>query len=400
MIPPFDFATAGQILFGPGKIEQLPQLARQHKLQRVLVVTSKNSARIEPILNKLKTLGFELTLFAISHEPSISLIREGVQQALAAQCDGLIAIGGGSVIDGAKAIAALLRNTGDLLEYLEVIGKGRPLEQASAPWIAVPTTSGTGAEVTRNAVLYSPEHKVKISLRSATMLPVAAIVDPELTLQLSPERTAWSGMDALTQVIEPYVSARANPLTDALCLQAIPMVARSLPRAFHHGEDKTARTEMSLVSLYGGLALANAGLGVVHGFAGPLGGMYDAPHGAICAALLPYGMETNILSLDKRSTQDDWSRRPLERYRTVARLLTGNPTAEPLDGVAFVRNLCKELQIPDLSHWGMREEDADEVVEKSSRASSMKANPVKLPEDELRRVYLRAVEGQLLATSF
>ena len=196
-------------------------------------------------------------------------------------------------------------------------------------------------------------------------------------------------MDALTQVIEPYTSARANPFTDALCLQAIPEGARSLPRAFHDGADMEARTGMSLVSLFGGLALANAGLGVVHGFAGVIGGMFPAPHGAICAAILPHGMAANIAHL--KAVGDQASEALLQRYRTVARSLTGNPAAEPADGVEFVQKLSRELAIPPLAKFGMSAGDAEEVVSKSARASSMKANPVVLSLDELKEVYQRSL---------
>jgi alcohol dehydrogenase class IV len=382
----FEFATAQQILFGSGQISQLPALAAKHSLARSMVVTGSSTARVQPLIDLLARGGVEVTLFAAASEPSVAMLRQAAAMATEARCDGVIAIGGGSVLDLGKAVAALLRNTGDLFEYLEVIGKGRPLEHPSAPCIAVPTTSGTGSEVTRNAVLFSPEHAVKVSLRSASMLPVAAIVDPELTRDVPPATTAASGMDALTQLIEPYTSLRANPLTDALCVEAIPHAARALPKAFHQGADMEARTSMSLASLFGGLALANAGLGVVHGFAGPLGGMVDAPHGAICAAILPQAMAANVAHLRRSSAPEATA--VLERYTVVARLLTGRETARPEDGVEFVRDLSRELQIPSLAKFGMGPEHAREIVEKSARSSSMKANPVVLSNEELTEVYL------------
>ncbi|PSH04907.1 MAG: alcohol dehydrogenase [Acidobacteria bacterium] len=385
----FEFATTQQIIFGRGKITELPKLAARHGLRRCFVVTGKSVSRVQPVIDLLTKAGTEAISFIVPSEPSVSLLREAVSKATAANCDGVVAIGGGSVIDTGKAVASLLRNTGDLLDYLEVIGKGQPMQNASAPCIAVPTTSGTGAEVTRNSVIFSPEHAVKVSLRSVTMLPVAAIVDPDLTRNLPPSPTAWCGMDALTQLIEPYTSLRANPLTDALCLQAIPLAARSLPRAFRYGDDMEARTEMSLASLFGGMALANSGLGVVHGFAGPLGGMFDAPHGAICAAILGNGLAANISHLKRTQNQD--SARVLDRYRTVARCLTGNPSAEPEDAVAFARNLSHELRIPPLASFGMGPGDADEAVRKASASSSMKANPVTLSTEELKEVYLRSL---------
>src|SRR6266702_4711893 len=365
----FEFATAQQILFGRGTTAQLPVIAARYALHRCVVVTGKTPSRVQSVIDLLTQAGIGVVTLPVPSEPSIPLLREAVVQAIESKCDGVIAIGGGSVIDTGKAIAALMRNTDDLFEYLEVIGKGRALQHSSAPCIAVPTTSGTGAEVTRNAVLFSPEHAVKVSLRSATMLPVAAIVDPDLTRELAPQTTAWSGMDALTQLIEPYVSLRANPLTDSLCLQAIPLAARALPRAFHDGTDMQARTEMSLASL--------------------LGGMFKAPHGAVCAAILPHGMAANIAHLKVADGKN--AAATLDRYRTVARCLTGSSTAEPEDGVSFVQNLSREFGIPPLSSFGMSATDAEQVVEKSARASSMKANPVVLSSEELKDVFLRSL---------
>jgi alcohol dehydrogenase class IV len=385
----FEFATAQQILFGPGKVAQLSAIATKHSLCRCMVTTGSSSGRVQSVIDSLSATGVEITLFSVASEPSVKMLREAVAKATKAQCDGVVAIGGGSVLDIGKAVAALLRNTEDVFEYLEVIGKGLPLKHPSAPCIAVPTTSGTGAEVTRNAVLFSPEHAVKVSLRSPSMLPVAAIVDPELTLDVPPATTAASGMDALTQLIEPFTSLRANPLTDALCVEAIPHAARALPKAFRDGSNMEARTSMSLASLFGGLALANAGLGVVHGFAGPLGGMFNAPHGAICAAILPQGMAANIAHLKRSSTPDADS--ILQRYRVVARLLTGRESAQPEDGVLFVRELSHELQIPSLSNFGMNANHGHEVVDRSAQASSMKANPVVLSTEELEDVYLRSL---------
>jgi alcohol dehydrogenase class IV len=310
-----------------------------------------------------------------------------VELARREHCDLVIAFGGGSAIDAGKAIAALLTNGGELSDYLEVIGNGQPLQDPSVPFIAVPTTAGTGSEVTRNAVLASAEHRVKVSLRSPLMLPRLAVVDPELTLDLPPALTASTGLDALTQLIEPYVSSRANPLTDGFCLEGLRRVSRSLRRAYHDGRDLVAREFMSLASLLGGLALANAGLGVVHGFAAPVGGMFDAPHGAVCAALLPYGMAINIRACRARAPEGE----ALHRYETVARLLTGKPDALAEEGVDWVRQLCQELQIPPLSSYGIQERDVATLVEKASKASSTKGNPITLTLDELREVLSRAL---------
>jgi len=216
------------------------------------------------------------------------------------------------------------------------------------------------------------------------MLARLAVVDPELTLELPPTVTASTGLDALTQVIEPYVSIRANPLTDGFCLEGLRRISRSLRRAYHAGSHITAREDMSLASLLGGLALANAGLGIVHGFAGPVGGMFRAPHGAICAALLPHGMHINIRAARARAPGSE----TLCRYETVARLLTGKPDAAAEDGVDWVLQLCLELQIPPLGSYGIQERDVPTLVEKASSASSTKGNPITLTVDELRELLI------------
>ncbi len=309
-------------------------------------------------------------------------MREGIDAFRNAACDCVVAIGGGSAIDTGKAIAAAAANSGDLLDYLEVIGKGQALESPPWPFIAVPTTAGTGSEVTRNAVLGAPEQGVKASLRSPLMLPRVAIVDPDLTLGLPAAITASTGLDALTQLIEPYVSSRANPFTDNLCLDGIRHASASLPRAYRDGSDREARTGMAYASLLGGIALANAGLGVVHGFAAPIGGMFDAPHGAVCAALLPAGMRANIAALREREPQSG----ALERYREIARILTKDADAIPEDGADWVGNLTRQLAIPSLASYGIRGKDAAELAEKASRANSMKANPIALTSAELTAV--------------
>jgi alcohol dehydrogenase class IV len=280
-----------------------------------------------------------------------------------------------------------MTNEGDPLDYLEVIGKGQPLRQPPTPYIAIPTTAGTGAEVTRNAVLASPEHRVKVSLRSPWMLPRLALVDPELTHSMPPAITATTGMDALTQCIEPYLSVQANPLTDALCREGIQRAARSLRRAYEQGDDPAAREDMALASLFGGLALANAKLGAVHGFAGPLGGMFDAPHGAICARLLSFVMEANLKALRQREPDSPI----LPRFDEVARLLTGHPEATADDGVKWLHDLSAALHIPPLADYGVTTADFEALIEKAGRSSSMKGNPIPLTPDELRAILAQAV---------
>ena len=361
----FDFATAARILFGAGKRREIPAAARAMG-SRALLVTGRTSRL--PHVDGVR--------FIMEGEPTVELVASGVAAARRAGCDMVIACGGGSAIDAGKAIAGLLTNPGDILDYLEVVGRAEPMPNAAAPFIAVPTTAGTGSEVTRNAVLASPAHRVKASLRSPSMLPRLAVVDPELTLGLPAALTAATGMDALTQLIEPYVSVRANAMTDMFCLQGIECCARSLRRACTHGPDIGGRTDMSMASLLGGLALANAGLGAVHGFAAPIGGMFDAPHGAVCAALLPHVTEANL----RRANGET-----LRRYESVSRLLTGRSD----ELVAWLAALTRELGIPPLRVYGLSEEHIPDVCAKAAAASSMKGNPVVLPLDELQAI-LRA----------
>ncbi len=370
---PFEFATARRIIFGEGTSASLPDLARTFGTHP-FVVTGATPGRAAALVSALSA-----EVFSISGEPTVDLVRKGAQRALQAGCDLIISIGGGSAIDAGKAIAALATNGGEPLDFLEVIGKGRAISVAPLPFIAVPTTAGTGSEVTRNAVLGSPEHGVKASMRSLLMLPRIALVDPELTWGLPPETTASTGLDALTQLIEPYVSKRANTLVDPFCTEGIRLAAGALRRAYHDGNDREARRDMAQASLFGGLALANAGLGVVHGFASPLGGSFDAPHGALCAAILPHGMAANIAALRARAPQHP----ALERYAVIARLLTGRAGANADDGIAWIRTLCADLNVPPLRAWGIKEADLPRIVEEAARASSMQANPLPLTSDEL-----------------
>jgi len=376
----FEFATATRIVFGEGTAATLPELARSFGT-RPLVVTGASTARAAALVSALSA-----ETFAVPGEPTVDLVREGARRAKKAACDVVISLGGGSAIDAGKAIATIATNGGEPLDFLEVVGKGRAIAVPPLPFIAVPTTAGTGSEVTRNAVLGSTAHGVKASLRSPLMLPRVALVDPELTWGLPSAVTAFTGLDALTQLIEPYVSARANPLVDALCVEGLRRVAGALRRVYHDGADHEARREMALASLFGGLALANAGLGVVHGFAAPLGGGWKAPHGALCAALLPHGIAANIAALRARAPQHP----ALERYVAIARLLTGRNDARAEDGIHWVHALSVELNVPALRAWGITQADLPVVVDRAAHASSMQANPIPLTGEELLAVVTAA----------
>ena len=382
----FEFATAGRIIFGPGAQEELGTMAGELG-QRVLVVRGSNPARSEALLGILEAANLKYSCFEVHGEPTFEQIAEGVNQARLAESDQVIGFGGGSVLDSAKAIAGLVTNPGAILDYLEVIGKGKQLSIPALPCVAIPTTAGTGAEVTRNSVLASPEHRVKVSLRSPFLLPRLAIVDPKLTSGLPSSITASTGLDALTQLIEPYVCIRANPATDGYCLEGMHRVARSLRRACQPGQDLQAREDMALASLFGGLSLANAGLGAVHGFAAPIGGMFHAPHGAVCAALLPHVMEANCRAMEERLKESA----ALRRYDTVAAILTGSEKAIALDGIRWIKELCDELRIPNLGVYGVTETDIESLVEKAAKASSMKANPIVLTNAELTTILQAAL---------
>lgn len=382
----FEFATAGRILFGPGAVHELGPLALAFG-RRVLFLTGLGVERAAPLLSQLNAQGMETTIHPVDGEPTVESVLAALQRARESASDLIIGMGGGSAIDTGKAVAALLTNGGEPLDYLEVIGHGKPLTLPSASFIAIPTTAGTGSEVTRNAVLGSPEHRMKLSLRSPFMLPRLAIVDPELTYSLPPAVTASTGLDALTQLVEPYVSPDANPVTDAICREGISRAARSLRRAYHDGGDTAAREDMALASLLGGMALANARLGAVHGLASPLGGLLAAPHGAICARLLPLVMDANVRGLQARAPDSP----ALARYDEVARLLTGNANTNALDGARWVGDLCADLSIPPLSRFGLSEADIPTVVAQAQRASSTKGNSLPLTDQELSGILAQAL---------
>ncbi len=380
--PRFEFATATRIVFGEGTAAEVVPAAHSFG-SRVLLVTGASPERARFLEADLRPAA----CVRVAGEPEIGRIRSAAESARREQCDVVVAFGGGSAIDAGKALAALLTNPGDPLDYLEVIGRGQPIERPSAPMIAVPTTAGTGSEVTRNAVLASPEHHLKASLRSPFMLPRLAVVDPSLTLGLPPEVTAATGLDALTQLIEPYVSLRANPMTDLFAADGIPRAARALPQVWDNPVDRRARADMSWSSLLGGLSLANAALGAVHGFAAPLGGMLSAPHGALCAALLPHVVEKNVQALRSRDGRNP----ALHRYRQVACWLTGRPDSSAEDGVEWLAALGRKLRVPPLSRYGVAPSAIPRIVAQAAKASSMKGNPISLTEEELASIVTAAL---------
>lgn len=377
----FAFATSNRILFGDGRVGEAGKISSEYG-SKAFVITGSTPERAAPLIESLQSHGMLHTEFSVSQEPTIEVVTNGLERARAFAPDVVIGIGGGSVLDTGKAIAVLLTNGDDPLDFLEVIGRGKPLQNPSKPYIAIPTTSGTGSEVTRNAVLASEEHHVKVSLRSSFMLPDVALIDPSLTYNVPPHITASTGLDALTQVIEPFISRRRNPMTDGFCLEGIPRAVHALQGAYLDGSDAGARRDMAITSLMGGLALANAGLGAVHGFAGPFGGMFHAPHGAICAALLPHVLEVNRKALVARSPEDE----ALSRLERIGKLVTSDPSASAQGGISWIRNLVEALHIPALRTYGFARGDFPDVIEKAKVSSSMRGNPIELTEIELEKI--------------
>jgi alcohol dehydrogenase class IV len=381
--PRFEFATAGRIMAGPGRAQDLPGVLAGLG-SRVLVVTGADPARHSALL---ASLGSSAAVFPVAVEPTVELAQAAVAAAREHGADVIAAIGGGSVIDTGKAVAMLLANGGGPLDYLEVVGSGRAITRPAVPCVAVPTTAGTGAEVTANAVLAVPSHRVKASLRSPLMIPRVALVDPLLTLSCPPPVTAASGLDALTQCLEPFVSVQATPLTDGLAREGLRRAGTGLRAAYADGSAVGARTDMAMCSLLGGMALANAKLGAIHGLAGVIGGTADVPHGMACAALLVPVIEANVRAARSSPSGAD----VLERYTEAARLLTGYPAASTEDGLAWIRETLTLLHVPGLATFGLGPQHADDIATKALASSSMKGNPVPLTHADLRAIVLQAL---------
>jgi alcohol dehydrogenase class IV len=366
----FELAAPTRIAVGAGVIAQAAPALAALGAKRVLLVTGSSSRHREALGTSASFVPF-----TIPGEPTLDMVADGRAVATRERCDAVVALGGGSAIDAGKAIAALASNDGELLDYMEVIGKAQPLPRPGLPCIAIPTTAGTGAEVTKNSVLASPEAKVKASLRSPHLLPRLALVDPDLLDGMPNSVLAVTGLDALSHLLESFVSIRANAFTLALGREGMLRLARSLRPAFDHGLSPERREDLAIASLFGGLCLANAGLGAVHGFAAPLGGMWKAPHGAVCAALLPAVVRANVTALAKRDPKSP----VLGRYREIDQLVGD-------DAASWTQNLRTALGTPGLGTMGVRAQDVPLLVAKAKVASSMRGNPIVLTDDELAAV--------------
>ncbi len=377
----FTFSTAGHIHFGQGISRSITDFIPK-AVKRAILVTGSSPERHKNIIENLRNSGIDLSTVSIEGEPTVDSIAESLAVARSFEPHLVIGLGGGSAIDAGKAIAALFKNEGELLDFLEVVGKGKPLLHPSIPYMAIPTTAGTGSEVTRNSVIGVPDSAVKVSLRSPYMIPKWAVIDPELTYDLPAKVAAYTGMDALVQCLEAYLSRKSNPLSDGIALEGIRHAARSLRKACGEQLDPEAKSDMCIASLCGGIALANAGLGAVHGFAGPLGGMTNAPHGALCASLLLSVLRTNFDIASRRASSDAL----LGKFDQVAQIVTGNPSAKGNYAIAWFESLLKDLPLASLSELGFTESMIPEAVKKSAQSSSMKGNPIDLDSADLREI--------------
>lgn len=375
----FELTAPGRVVFGSGVSTQVGAAVAALGGKRALVVGGRS---VERSVDLRKRLPVASVLYSIPSEPTMAMVDEGRARVREEGCDVVIALGGGSAIDAGKAIAAMAGNEGSLSDYMEVVGQGRALPRPGLACIAIPTTAGTGAEVTKNSVLTSPEAKVKASLRSPHLLPVLALVDPDLLEGTPAAITAVTGLDALSHLLESFVSVRANAFTMALGREGMARIARSLRPAYERGLTAEHREDLAMASLFGGMCLANSGLGAVHGFAAPLGGMWRAPHGAVCAALLPGVMRMNVAALSARAPDSP----ALSRYRELDTIL-----GQGVDASTWVADLTRALGIAGLASVGMTDADVPLLVEKAKVASSMRGNPIALTDDELEEIAHRAM---------
>ena len=363
----FAFLTATEILFGRGEAYQAA--GRIKALGTRVFLLHGTPARADWLAEILAEQGCDVTRFVVQGEPDIAMIEAATKAAQGAQT--IVSLGGGAVIDAGKAVAAMVPATRPLMDHLEVIGKSLPLDHPPLPFVAIPTTAGTGAEVTRNAVIGSPEHSRKVSLRDKRMLPTLAIIDPALTDNTPKAITLASGLDAITQVIEPYICTRANRITDALCRDAIPQGLSALRRLMVN-EDAQARDDMAWVSLCGGLALANAGLGVIHGLAGPLGGLLPSAHGAICGTLLPHGLALNAARTEN----------PTRILKVIGWIAEAFETPHE-NALTALTKWSRENGLPSLAQMGFMPQHLHQAAEAAAVSSSMQANPARLSASDL-----------------
>jgi alcohol dehydrogenase class IV len=388
----FDFLTTPQIVFGIGRFKEIGDIISNYG-KKVLVIGSKSAFsgikdEFESLIAK-KKMNFDLHF--VKGEPDIQQIDAGVELGLKQKVDVVIGIGGGSAVDAGKAIAGLITNGGSAKDYMEVIGKGSTIKKEAIPYIAIPTTAGTGSEVTKNAVVLSKDDGLKASIRSPLLIPKVALVDPKLMVNVSPEVTAFCGLDALTQLIESYTSTKSQPITDSLAILGIRRITKSLIYVCENGQDISAREDVAFAALLSGICLANAGLGAVHGFASPIGGMLGIPHGIVCGALLTHVVEENI----KQMVAEIPFNETLAKYATLGELLANlvfDDIREAADRVIeYTEQISRLLKVPKLSKYGLSDKHFENIIEKAKKSSSMRYNPVQLSDEALFRILLKSV---------
>ncbi|MFX1284988.1 MAG: iron-containing alcohol dehydrogenase [Promethearchaeota archaeon] len=381
----FEFLPTPRIFFGPKQFHNIGTLVKEFGAR--LFVVASGSALNSPETRETFTVSIvkqeiRFETYLIRGEPTIETIDLGVQKAKEFKADCFLAIGGGSTIDACKAIAGLYTNGGSARDYMEVIGKGATIIKPPLPIIAVPTTAGTGSEVTKNAVILAEQEEFKASIRSPFLIPKIAIVDPRLMLTVPQSVTATCGMDALTQLIEAYTSNKSQPLTDSWALLGIKKASKFLLTCYRNGQSLEARENMALASLLSGICLANAGLGAVHGFASPMGGL-KIPHGVICAALLAPTIEANI----KQLTMMDPKNKTLVKYAKLGEIVSEKTYPSITDAhdalVDYLKSLTKELNVPTLSEFSLTDSIVQIIVEKAKKSSSMGYNPIELKKEVL-----------------
>ncbi|HIF9141893.1 TPA: iron-containing alcohol dehydrogenase [Photobacterium damselae] len=375
----FQFMTSTRIVFGEHALVESLSSLNQFGYS-VLLVTGQDSSRAQPLIEYFQQQSMRFQQVSVLGEPLIAMVEEMAAMARQFRPDMVIAIGGGSVLDTGKALAALIPNQGSVYDYAEVVGRNLPLQSKPIPFIAIPTTAGTGSEVTRNAVLKSAQENIKVSLRSPDMLPDLAIVDPTLTYGMSPQLTACCGMDAFTHLMEAYVCGEPNALTDMICEEGLRRIATAIIPACEQ-DDPEARSDMAFASMLGGMALTNAKLGAAHGLAAALGGRLNAPHSVITARLAPYVMEENVAIAKEQNRKDI-----LGRYKKLAEILTIKPCAEIEEGIDWVKSILTRLEIPLVGQYGLCATMFDEVAKDALLSNSIKGNPIPLSQERLESI--------------
>jgi alcohol dehydrogenase len=389
----FSIAKLPRLEFGRGSINRLPEVVGLFG-QRILIVTGEKSLQNSPVWHALREAfsgkGIEILQCRISDEPSPQLVDSIVAEYTNSRIDAVVGIGGGSALDAAKAISGLLKVKRSVMDYLEGVGPELAYEGPAVPFIAVPTTAGTGSEATKNAVLsVQGRDGFKKSFRHDKLVAEFAIVDPQLLVTCPKHVIAANGMDALTQLIESLVSLKANPFTDALAISGLRAARDGLLSWYEHGSEATeAQAKMAYAALISGITLAQVGLGSVHGLASPLGAFYPIPHGIVCGTLVASATKTNIETMVAREPQNP----ALGKYATLGQVLCEKKFQKPEQAwkalIELLEQWTEQLKLPLLSHYGLSVDGLDHVVI-NSRGSSMKTNPIVLSDEEIKNLLLQ-----------